>query len=103
MVRGLGEYEGIRMFHDDEMYDKNIVFGDAKKRKMANGEMFVPMDEYKKAIKEEPFIPDNSKFRLPKVSDHKKEVKVTWIIGGSEDVEVYKDAIDLIKRSFSLL
>ena len=102
MVEKLGEYEGIGVFHDNDMGDMSIVFGDAKSKRMPNGDVIKPFDLYKKSIKREPFIPDNEDFRLPKLSDHKRKIKVKWIIGGPKDLQVYKDAIDYVSQQFSL-
>ena len=101
MVTSLGEYRLIKIFHDSDFGETKIVFGDAKKRKKGN-ELIKPIDLYKESVKEEPKIPQNKMFRPMEVNDFEKCIKVTWIIGGPKDVEVYKEAIDLIYEKFNV-
>lgn len=102
MKLALGEYEGIKIIYDSEMGEMNMLFGSAKKRKLPSGEEYVPLDVYKESVEREPFITDNEDFRKPEEKDLKREVKITWIIGGSNDVNAYKGAIDYIKTQFTL-
>ena len=103
MVRDLGVYEGIKMFYDSDMHDMNIVFGNAKKKLLPNGDVIKPLDLYKESVDKESLIMENENFRLPTINDYKRKVSVTWIVGGPEDEQVYKDAIDYIKHQFDLI
>ena len=101
MVTSLGEYRLIKMFHDSEVHDTKIVFGNAKKKNIG-GKVIKPLEVYKESINNEPMIPQNKNFRPTEIKDFEREIKVSWIIGGPKEVGVYKEAIDLIYEKFNV-
>jgi len=91
----LGEYRGVVIFHDPEMGASEILAGSEGRKKLPSGTVYSPLEEYKNSIDTEPFREHNDDFSA--VSSFGEKVVIKWIVGGPEDMQVYKDAIDLIK------
>lgn len=101
MVTPLGEYKSIKIFHDSDIHDEKIVFGNAKKKKYKRG-IVKPLDIYKKSISKEPIISKNEDFRSIHEKYFENSFKVKWIIGGTKEIIIYKEAIEFIYKNFKI-